>query len=90
MPLRNFFKALALLPVLAQLALSQSSLASRVLIVYSPTDPNSAAVASHYQAARGIPNANLCAVAPSTTSTDLAYSDYVSVFRDPVRACLNA
>lgn len=90
MPLRNFFKALTLLPVLAQLALSQSSLASRVLIVYSPTDPNSAAVAAHYQTARGIPNANLCAVAPPTTSADLAYSDYVSVFRDPVRACLNA
>ena len=90
MPLRNICKILVFLCAWALPAFSQSSLASRVLLVYSPTDPDSTAVAAHYQAARGIPNANLCAVAAPTGNTDVAYNDYVTIFRNPVRACLNA
>jgi len=64
-------------------------LASRVLIVYSPTDPNSTAVASHYQTARGVPSSNLCPIsAPSTYL--VSYSDYVNLIRNPVRSCLTA
>ena len=89
MRLRVTIHFLALLPMSALLSFSQSSLASRVLIVYNPSDANSAAVAAHYQAARGVPSANLCAVAPPATG-GIAYSDYVTYLRNPVRNCLNA
>jgi uncharacterized protein (TIGR03790 family) len=88
MALRICLTMLAFLAV-AQHAFSQSSLASQVLIVYSPTDPNSTAVAAHYQAARGIPNANLCGItAPTGYSVD--YTDYVNLIRNPIRNCLTA
>ena len=89
MALRICFRIFAILPLLGQFALSQSSLASRVLIVYSPTDPDSSAVAAHYQSARGIPNSNLCAVA-APTGISMSYSDYLSLIRNPIRTCLNA
>jgi len=89
MPLRIGLNLLAISALAAQLAFSQSSLASQVLIVYSPADPNSTAVAAHYQTARGVPNANLCAIAAPTTYS-VAYSDYVNLIRNPVRNCLTA
>lgn len=88
MPLKIHFRIFAILPLLAQLAFSQSSLASRVLIVYSPTDPNSTAVAAHYQSARGVPSSNLCAIS-APTAYSVSYSDYVSLIRNPIRTCLN-
>ena len=72
----------------AQSAFSQASLASRVLIVYDPSSSDSVAVAAHYQAARGVPAANLCPITmPGGT---LTYSLYVSAVKTPVRACLNS
>lgn len=88
MPVPIYLRMLAVLAVAAQLCVAQSSLASRVLIVYSPSDPNSTAVASHYQTARGVPSANLCAISAPTGPT-LTYSDYVNLVRNPVRNCLN-
>ena len=89
MPLRCVWKILAILAMVSQIGFSQSSLASRVLIVYNPLDPNSTAVASHYQDARGVPNANLCAVSVSITNSTILYSDYVTLVKTPVRSCLN-
>lgn len=88
MPIRVWIRILAVFIVVGQIALSQSSLANSVLIVYSPSDPNSTAVATHYQSARGIPSANLCAIS-APTAANVSYSDYVSLIRNPVRSCLN-
>ena len=82
-------RLLAFLAMIAQVALSQTSLASRVLIVYSPTDSNSTAVAAHYQTSRGVPSANLCAIS-APTAPNISYVDYLSLIRNPVRSCLNA
>jgi len=76
-----------MLGMTAQAGLAQSSLASRVLVVYDPANNDSTAVAEHYQSARGVPNANMCAVPAPTAST---YALYVSTVRNPVRSCLNA
>jgi len=89
MRLDIYIKVFAVLAVLARLAFSQSSLASRVLVVYNPTEPNSVAVAAHYQTARGVPNANLCAITESSANP-LPYSVYLSAVRNPIRGCLNA
>ncbi len=86
--MRAFIRIVLIMAIVGQAAFSQSSLASRVLVVYSPTDPNSAAIASHYQSVRGIPSANLCAIS-APTNANISYSDYVSLIRNPVRACLS-
>lgn len=84
-----YLRIFAILVLATHSAFSQSSLASRVLIVYNPNDANSASVASHYQAARGVPSTNLCAVA-APSNTYMLYADYVSLIRTPVRTCLTA
>ncbi len=84
-----YLRLFTILPVLAQLAFSQSSLASRVLIVYDPADTDSKAVATHYQTVRGVPAANMCAIT-SEAASQIDYSDYVSLIRNPVRSCLNS
>ncbi len=84
----TYLRMLAVVAMAAQLSVAQSSLASRVLIVYNPTDPNSTTVASTYQTARGVPNANLCGISAPTAPT-VTYSDYVNLIRNPVRSCLN-
>ena len=73
--------------MMVKTAFPQTSLAPRVLVVYDPTSSDSIAVAQHYQTARAVPNANMCAV-PSPTAS--SYALYVSTIRDPVRNCLNA
>ena len=91
MKARSYLRFLTLLPVVTFPAYTQTSLASRVLVLYNPMDANSAAVAAHYQTARAVPNANMCAVnVSSSASTNLAYSDYVSLIKTPVQACLNS
>ena len=89
MPVSIGLRTVAILAMLAPVAFSQTSLASRVLIVYSPTDSNSTAVAAHYQTARGVPNASLCSIS-APTAPNISYADYVSLIRNPVRSCLNA
>src|SRR5579859_6998194 len=71
-------------------AVAQSSLASRVLVVYTSTDPASVDVANHYQSVRGIPQSNMCDLnlTDIVASTDITPSDYVSKIRTPVRNCL--
>ena len=68
-------------------------LASRVLVVYTSGDANSIAVANYYQAARGIPNANMCAVPapgnnPASGYRMLEETDWVTYFKTPIQACL--
>ena len=61
----------------------------RVLVVYNSNVPESLDVATHYRTARSIPSANLCAIAPPST-TSLTQVQYNSSVRTPVRACLKA
>ena len=71
-------------------ARAQSSLASRVLVVYDSNSSDSSAVAAHYKTARGIPAANMCPLAiPPATGTGPSPSDYVNLIKLPVRSCLN-
>mgnify|MGYP000704602995 CR=1 FL=1 len=59
----------------AAIALTVSSAAyaqplnERVLVVYNSNVPDSLDVASHYRTARNIPVANLCALAPPSTTS---------------------
>jgi uncharacterized protein (TIGR03790 family) len=65
------------------------TLNQRVLIVYNSADANSTAVAHHYAAQRAIPSANLCAIAPPSTSL-VSWADYTSTVKTPVQNCLTA
>jgi uncharacterized protein (TIGR03790 family) len=65
------------------------ALNQRVLIVYNSADANSTAVANHYAAQRAIPSANLCAIAPPSTSL-VSWAAYTSTVRTPVQNCLTA
>ncbi|MGA8028874.1 MAG: TIGR03790 family protein [Bryobacteraceae bacterium] len=70
---------------------AQSSLASRVLVVYASNDVNSASVATYYQSKRGIPSANMCPLTlPSPSAIGLSASDYAESVQTPVQNCLNA
>src|SRR3984957_12348956 len=71
-------------------ARAQSSLASRVLVVFDPSGSDSVNVANHYLAARGIPTGNLCAITPPETATVLPWSTYLSTVQTPIQNCLNA
>ena len=72
-------------------AVAQSSLASRVLVVYASNDPDSMEVARYYRDARGVPQSNMCGVTLNNIAAgDLSPSDYVSQIRTPVRNCLNS
>ena len=65
------------------------SLASRVLVVYNGSHPDSVSVAQHYATVRAIPAANLCAVNPPKV-TSLTWEEFDTSVRQPVQACLNA
>src|SRR5258706_16377593 len=79
---------LACSPIFIASANAQSSLASRVLIVYDPSDPSSNEVATYYKAQRGVPTANMCAVSLNGAMEDLTPAQYVSIFKTPVQGCL--
>jgi uncharacterized protein (TIGR03790 family) len=68
---------------------SPASLASRVLVVYDPTVPDSVNVANHYLTARGIPSANLCAITPPETVFPLSWSVWLSSVKAPIQSCLD-
>ena len=87
---RLFLFVLAVWLVVAPATWAQSSLASRVLVVFDPSSSDSVNVANHYLAARGIANGNLCAITPPETATVLPWSTYVSTVQTPIRNCLNA
>ena len=71
-------------------ASAQSPLASRVLVVYDPTSPDSLDVANHYLASRGIPRSNLCAISPPQRATILPWSVFLTTTKNPIQNCLNA
>src|SRR5579885_3065256 len=61
----------------------------RVLVVYNSADPDSTSVANYYIAQRAIPAGNLCPITPSST-TFLAWGDFVTTVKAPIQSCLNA
>ena len=66
---------------------SQAALNERVLVVYNSGDAESRAVAEHYLAQRKIPQANRCAIAPSSIDY-LKQSEYESRIKAPLRKCI--
>ncbi len=81
----------SLLSLVAGSVHAQSSLASRVLVVYVSNDSNSSSIASHYQSKRGVPAANMCPVTlPNPAALQLNASDYNTLVKTPVQNCLNA
>lgn len=78
----------------AGLAIAQQQphpLASRTLVVYSSTSSSSATLAAYYKAARGIPDANMCAITPpDDTSNSITQAQFISSFKTPIQACITA
>lgn len=66
-----------------------ASLAGRVLVVFNRTDGGSREVAKYYAKVRGIPQQNLCSIAP-IDPIHLAWNEYIAQVRNPVQKCLNA
>lgn len=82
--------ALALLLVSLYRAPAQASqLSQSVLVVYNSANSDSINVADYYVAKRGIPAANLCAIAPPSTAS-LSWSAFVSKVSTPIGNCLEA
>lgn len=82
---------LLLLLLCPLIALPQSSLASNTLVVYASNDSNSVSIANYYQAKRGIPAANMCAITlPAPSSPSLSTSDYATSVQPSIEQCLNA
>ena len=72
-----------------------ADLASRVLVVYNRKVKQSRDVALYYIRARGIPAANLCRISPPdneelTSAVTVAWEEFDSAIRKPIRACLDA
>jgi uncharacterized protein (TIGR03790 family) len=78
----------ALLLLIAPGRSQAQSLNQRVLVVYNSANSDSTNVANYYVAKRGIPSANLCAIAPPST-VYLAWSDFVASVKTPIQNCLN-
>lgn len=70
-------------------ASAQVPLATSVLVVFNAKLADSRAVAEHYALQRGIPSANLCPIAPAST-TILPWAQYVASVKLPIQDCLNA
>lgn len=84
----RFVSLPALAAFVSAAAVQAQPLPERVLLVYNPSDAESADVAAHYRSARGIPSANLCSVNPPPLPT-LSQEQFESSIRAPVRTCLN-
>jgi uncharacterized protein (TIGR03790 family) len=67
----------------------QTPLNERVLVVYNSKDAESLAVARYYMAQRKIPDANRCAIAPSSIDF-VKRNEYESRVQAPVRKCIEA
>ena len=83
------FAALAFLLLASHRGMAAPPLNQRVLVVYNSGNSDSIDVANYYIASRGIPSANLCAIAPPST-TFLYWSAFDTSVRTPIRNCLNA
>src|SRR5712692_5141760 len=80
---------LACSPTFIGSANAQSSLASRVLVVYDVTDPISSEVATYYQTSRGVPSANMCQLSLNGTSAiEFTPAQYATIIKAPVQGCL--
>ncbi len=73
----------------SSVALAQTSMADRVLVVENASDAESRAVADYYVAKRAIPAANICKIHPSSPDI-LELAEYDARVKAPVRACLEA
>ena len=70
-------------------AQAADSLADRVLVVVNRNDGGSRDVAKYYAKLRGIPEQNLCSIAPIDTIR-LGWKEYISQVKTPVQKCLTA
>jgi len=61
----------------------------RVLVIYSKNVRDSAEVARHYAARRGIPKENLCAIRPADVR-EVDWSQFEISVKSPVRKCLES
>jgi len=66
-----------------------ASLSHRVLVVFNRTDGGSREVAKYYAKRRGIPEQNLCSIAPIDTMW-LGWKEYHSQVKAPIQKCLKA
>src|SRR5512133_2519276 len=80
--------AVAILFLSAHAAVAQSTMNSRVLVVYNSADSESIDVANYYAAQRNIPLQNLCPITPSQ-KIGLPWVDYQAQVKQPVRNCLS-
>jgi uncharacterized protein (TIGR03790 family) len=64
-----------------------SSLSDRVLVVFNRSDGGSREVAKYYSKVRGIPDKNLCSIAP-IDSIRLGWKEYLSQVKEPIQKCL--
>ncbi len=87
--LASFFSAWCLAFAQPTPAQTPDPLASRVLVVFNRTDSGSREVAKYYAKMRGIPERNLCSIAPIETMV-LGFKEYLSQVRAPIQKCLNA
>jgi uncharacterized protein (TIGR03790 family) len=85
----SFLSALCLVFAEHSSAQASDSLASRVLVVFNHNDGGSRDVAKYYAKMRGIPEQNLCAIAP-IDPVKLGWKEYVSQIKTPVQKCLTA
>lgn len=65
------------------------TLSDRVLVVFNSKDSGSRDVAKYYAKMRGIPEANMCAIAPSDSGL-LGWKEYLLQVKAPVQKCLTA
>ena len=89
-------RVLLLLALAAPVTAAPIPLNQRVLVVYNAYSKDSVAVARYYMRARGIPEANRCALKPvefkaaaSFPVEYIAYGDFKDLFAKPIRKCLH-
>src|SRR5678815_677485 len=89
MKFKSFISAVPVAAILLNFfAASAQSLNQRVLVVYNAGIADSRDVAEYYRAARSIPAANMCAIAPPS-DTVVTQAEYEATVKAPMRACLD-
>jgi len=83
-----FAIALTALVAVGEEPSAPASLSDRVLVVYDRNDGGSRDVAKYYAKVRGIPEQNLCSIAP-IDFVRLGLNEYLGQVQTPVRKCLD-
>ena len=74
---------------LAEEAPAPTALSDRVLVVFNRGDGGSREVAKYYAKMRGIPQQNLCSIAP-IDPVILGWKEYLVQVKAPIQKCLTA